>query len=131
MPEQLLNDPQIGLDQLSHDDFRDGVRAWQLCRAGEADPADHGIGELWGWDELRGSLEVPNINGQPAFDSAIVGCRLSATGNLCNTSQAEFVNTNGPDFRPTSGSTFVQKRVRDGFTCGEVRGMYPALPPAP
>lgn len=51
-----LNDPQIGLDQLSHDDFRDGVRAWQLCRAGEADPFAHGIGDLWGWDELRGSL---------------------------------------------------------------------------
>ncbi|MGH1488168.1 MAG: transglutaminase-like domain-containing protein [Acidimicrobiales bacterium] len=51
-----LNDPQIGLDELSHDDFRDGVRAWQLCRAGGADAADHGNGELWGWDELRGSL---------------------------------------------------------------------------
>jgi hypothetical protein len=78
-------------------------------------------------DELRGSLDVPNINGQPAFDSAIVGCRLSSNGNPCSTAQADFVNTNGPDFRPTQGSTFVQKRVRDGFTCGEVRGMYPAL----
>jgi hypothetical protein len=54
--EWRLNDPQIGLDQLSNDDFRDGVRAWQLCRSGQADPTDHGIGELWGWDELRGSL---------------------------------------------------------------------------
>lgn len=51
-----LNDPQIGLDELSHDDFRDGVRAWQLCRSGEANPFDHGVGDLWGWDELRGSL---------------------------------------------------------------------------
>lgn len=54
--EWRLNDPQIGLDPLSYDDFRDGVRAWQLCRAGDADPGDHGVGELWGWDELRGSL---------------------------------------------------------------------------
>lgn len=54
--EWSLIDPQIGLDHLSHDDFRDGVRAWQLCRAGDADPFDHGIGDLWGWDELRGSL---------------------------------------------------------------------------
>lgn len=46
-----LNDPQIGLDQLSHDDFRDGVRAWKLCRSGEADPLAHGIGDLWDWDE--------------------------------------------------------------------------------
>lgn len=51
-----LSDPQIGLDVLSPNDFRDGVRAWQLCRAGEADAAVHGNGELWGWDELRGSL---------------------------------------------------------------------------
>jgi hypothetical protein len=79
-------------------------------------------------DELRGSLEVPLINGTPAFDSAIVGCKLAANGQPCSDVHADFVNTNGPDFRPTAGSTFVQKRVRDGFTCGEVRGMYPALP---
>lgn len=48
-------DPQIGLDELTHDHFRDGVRAWKLCRAGDADPFAHGIGNLWGWDELRGS----------------------------------------------------------------------------
>jgi hypothetical protein len=78
-------------------------------------------------DELRGSLEVPMINGTPAFDSAIVGCKLAANGQPCSDIQADFVNTNGPDFRPTAGSTFVQKRVREGFTCGEVRGMYPAL----
>ena len=82
-------------------------------------------------DELRGSLDVPMINGSPAFDSAIVGCELAANGQQCSTVQADFVNTNGPDFRPTAGSTFVQKRVRDGFTCGEVRGMYPALPTPP
>lgn len=59
-----LNDPQIGLDELSHDDFRDGVRAWQLSRSGDADPADHGNGELWGWDELRGSLvnDIGSLN---------------------------------------------------------------------
>ena len=51
-----LNDPQIGLDDLGPDDFRNGVWAWQLCRTGDAKPADHGNGELWGWDELRGSL---------------------------------------------------------------------------
>ena len=50
------NDPQIGLDDLSDDDFHDAVHAWQLCRSGEANPADHGNGQYWGWDELRGSL---------------------------------------------------------------------------
>lgn len=51
-----LNDPQIGLDDLSYDDFHDGVRAWKLCRSGGAVAANHGNGVLWGWDELRGSL---------------------------------------------------------------------------
>jgi len=54
--EWRLNDPQTGLDELSHADFHDGVRAWRLCRSGAADAASHGNGELWGWDELRGSL---------------------------------------------------------------------------
>lgn len=64
-----LNDSQIGLDKLSHDDFRNGVRAWQLCRAGDANAADHGNGELWGWDELRGSL----VNDVGALNKVEVG----------------------------------------------------------
>jgi hypothetical protein len=103
----------------------DGQRANLLYVANRTVVLLHGA--ALSCDELRGSLEVPDINGAPAFDSAIVGCRLSANGNPCSTAQAEFVNTNGPDFRPVAGSTFVQKRVRAGFTCGEVRGMYPAL----
>lgn len=64
-----LNDSQIGLDKLSHDDFRDGVRAWQVCRAGDTNAADHGNGELWGWDELRGSL----VNDVGALNKVEVG----------------------------------------------------------
>ena len=51
-----LTDPQIGRSDLTGDDFRDGLTAWQQCRAGASRPAWHGNGELWGWDELRGSL---------------------------------------------------------------------------
>ena len=51
-----LTDPQIGRSDLTGDDFRDGLAAWQQCRAGASRPAWHGNGELWGWDELRGSL---------------------------------------------------------------------------
>ena len=59
-----LTDPQVGLDELSSEHFRTGVDAWQLCRAGDADPFDHGIGDLWGWDELRGSLvnDIGSLN---------------------------------------------------------------------
>ena len=50
-----LTDPQIGRD-LTRDDFQDGPTAWNQCRKGASAPAMYGNGELWGWDELRGSL---------------------------------------------------------------------------
>lgn len=58
-----LHDPQIGID-VTPTDFRNGVMAWQLCRSADADPALHGNGELWGWDELRGTLvnDVGSLN---------------------------------------------------------------------
>ncbi|RAK42195.1 transglutaminase superfamily protein [Actinoplanes lutulentus] len=52
----VLTDPQTGRGDLTGDDFQDGVTAWNLCRGGASRPAVYGNGELWGWDELRGSL---------------------------------------------------------------------------
>jgi hypothetical protein len=52
----LLTDPQIGRSGLSGDDFQTGVTAWTQCRDGASAPGSYGNGELWGWDELRGSL---------------------------------------------------------------------------
>jgi hypothetical protein len=52
----LLTDPQIGRGDLTNDDFQDGPTAWNQCRSGVSRPAVYGNGELWGWDELRGSL---------------------------------------------------------------------------
>jgi hypothetical protein len=51
----LLTDPQTGRSNLG-DSFQNGVTAWQQCRDGGARPTSYGVGELWGWDELRGSL---------------------------------------------------------------------------
>ncbi|WP_051799511.1 transglutaminase-like domain-containing protein [Catenuloplanes japonicus] len=52
----ILTDPQTGRGDLTADDFQDGVTAWKLCRDGASTPSVYGNGELWGWDELRGSL---------------------------------------------------------------------------
>ncbi len=53
----MLTDPQTGRSNLTSDDFQDGVTAWNLCRGGDdLQSAAYGNGELWGWDELRGSL---------------------------------------------------------------------------
>jgi hypothetical protein len=51
-----LTDPQTGRSELTGADFQNGVTGWNLCRAGASMPAAYGNGELWGWDELRGSL---------------------------------------------------------------------------
>jgi hypothetical protein len=51
-----LTDPQIGRSDLTRDDFQDGLTAWNQCRSGTSMPGLYGNGEMWGWDELRGSL---------------------------------------------------------------------------
>jgi hypothetical protein len=51
-----LTDPQTGRGSLTGDDFQDGLTAWNHCRGGTSRPALYGNGDLWGWDELRGSL---------------------------------------------------------------------------
>jgi Transglutaminase-like superfamily len=51
-----LTDPQIGRTHLTRHDFQDGLTAWRQCRSGASRAASYGNGELWGWDELRGSL---------------------------------------------------------------------------
>ena len=51
-----LTDSQIGRSDLTRDDFQDGLTAWDQCRGGASTPGLYGNGELWGWDELRGSL---------------------------------------------------------------------------
>jgi hypothetical protein len=51
-----LTDPQIGRSDLTRADFQDGPTAWSQCRGGASMPGSYGNGELWGWDELRGSL---------------------------------------------------------------------------
>ncbi|MGP8009286.1 MAG: transglutaminase-like domain-containing protein [Acidimicrobiales bacterium] len=51
-----LHDTQTGSNDLSDEDFRDGVAAWVLCRSDPSQVGRYGNGELWGWDELRGSL---------------------------------------------------------------------------
>jgi transglutaminase-like putative cysteine protease len=52
----IRTDPQTGRGSLTGDDFHDGVTGWQRCRDGGSKPSEYGNGELWGWDELRGSL---------------------------------------------------------------------------
>ena len=63
-----LTDPQTGRSDLTGDDFQSGPTAWNQCRRGASSPALYGNGELWGWDELRGSL----VNDVAALNKAEV-----------------------------------------------------------
>ena len=51
-----LHDAQLGRDDLAPADFHSGITAWTACRDDPSTSASYGNGELWGWDELRGSL---------------------------------------------------------------------------
>jgi hypothetical protein len=51
-----LADPQSGRSDLTREDFQNGSNGWNQCRSGASRPASYGNGELWGWDELRGTL---------------------------------------------------------------------------
>jgi hypothetical protein len=64
-----LTDPQVGRRDLTPDDFQGGPTAWNQCRGGASKPALYGNGELWGWDELRGTL----INDVAALNKVEVG----------------------------------------------------------
>jgi hypothetical protein len=57
---------QIQFDpcDVPHDQFLAGGRAWQLCRAGQADPETFGIFDMWGLWFIRGDLvrDVASLN---------------------------------------------------------------------
>lgn len=52
----VVIDPDAARDVVAPSDFHAAGLAWQRCRDGRDDPLAHGNWELWGWDELRGSL---------------------------------------------------------------------------
>ncbi len=52
----VVIDPDSARDVVSPHEFHSAGLAWRLCRAGREDASRHGNYELWGWDELRGSV---------------------------------------------------------------------------
>jgi hypothetical protein len=84
-------------------------------------------GSVLACNEISGTLEIATIDGAPALNGAIIGCRLSDSDQACNPAQVEFVNTNAPHARPGASGAFTQLRAPDGTTCAEVRALFPAL----
>ena len=74
-------------------------------------------------DQIEGHIEIGTVNGAPALNSHIVGCIIEG-GALCNATQADFVDTNGPRFEPAPGTTMEMRRMADDATCAHVRGLF-------
>jgi hypothetical protein len=52
----VCEDADTGRHDLDAGAFRSAGRAWLACRRDGGDPDSYGIGQGWGWPELRGSL---------------------------------------------------------------------------
>jgi hypothetical protein len=52
----VCEDADTGRHDLDAGAFRSAGRAWLACRRDGDDPGSYGIGQGWGWPELRGSL---------------------------------------------------------------------------
>jgi hypothetical protein len=52
----VCEDTDVGRHDLDAGAFRSAGKAWLACRRDGDDPGSYGIGQGWGWPELRGSL---------------------------------------------------------------------------
>jgi hypothetical protein len=73
-------------------------------------------------DHISGRVSIPQIAGQYAIDSHVIGCEL-LEGGLCTDTQAAFVDNTQPVFTPSGATTFQSLRLPPGATCASVRSM--------
>jgi hypothetical protein len=65
------------------------------------------------------------VNGGPGINSTVIGCRKAQTGADCVAADAQFIDSNRPQFTPSSTGTMVSVRLPDGAGCPEVRARFP------
>ncbi len=73
-------------------------------------------------DHVVGSVSIPQIAGQYAINSHVVGCEL-VEGGACTDTQAAFVDNTQPVFAPSGATSFQSLRLPAGATCATVRSM--------
>jgi hypothetical protein len=77
-------------------------------------------------DHVSGTVTIPQIAGQYAINSHVLGCQLTDGGD-CTTSgsssQASFVDNTQPVFTPSGTTSFASVRLPAGATCATVREM--------
>ena len=73
-------------------------------------------------DHISGEVSIPQIAGQYAIDSHVIGCEL-LEGGVCTDTQAAFIDNTQPVFTPSGATTFQGMRLPAGSTCATVRSM--------
>ncbi len=71
-------------------------------------------------DDVTGTISIPQIAGQYAINSHVIGCEL-VDGGDCDDAQASFVDNTQPVFAPSGTTTFTSVRLPAGATCATVR----------
>jgi hypothetical protein len=72
-------------------------------------------------DHMSGTVAIPQIAGQYAINSHVLGCELLDGGD-CTDSQAGFVDNTQPVFTPSGVTNFASVRLATGATCATLRG---------
>jgi hypothetical protein len=73
-------------------------------------------------DHVSGKVSIPQLGGQYAINSHVIGCEL-VDGGACSDTQASFVDNTQPVFTPSGATTYESVRLPSGATCAMVRGM--------
>jgi hypothetical protein len=79
-------------------------------------------GTVMDCDDVTGTISIPQIAGQYAINSHVIGCEL-VDGGDCDDAQASFVDNTQPVFAPSGTTTFTSVRLPAGATCATVRAM--------
>ena len=82
------------------------------------------MGTVTDCNDVSGTISIPQIAGQYAINSHVIGCEL-VDGGDCDDAQASFVDNTQPVFAPSGLTTFAAMRLPDGATCATVRAMLP------
>jgi hypothetical protein len=73
-------------------------------------------------DHIFGTVSIPQIAGQYAINSHVIGCEL-VDGGDCTDTQASFVDNTQPVFSPSGATTFESRRLPTGATCATARAI--------
>lgn len=140
-----INDKWPPLEQMTvSDDDKDGdpgIRVVSATGPGYSVPPSNIFGELAPFidiaertvhrfhgpitscDEFEAELEILTVAGKPAIDSTIVGC-VKQGGGKCTIQDAQFIDSNRPQFLPGGPGKLRIHRVPDGSKCEDVRAFY-------